>query len=169
MISFKEYFIEGKQVGVLYHYTTLEYLFSIIATNRLGKHYSTYVCFTRNKYFHKQGHDIGGDACRFVVDGDKLSHNYKIIPYNDLTIQPSTKQGKEGYRHDRIVDEQEERIYKIIDNFNRYIIKLQILQGRLNDFFEDDTQTFYTGTKYLDLTKDEFLDYIRKYCIVEII
>ena len=50
MKSFKEFYIEAKQVGILYHYTTLRYLLQIIDVDRLGsEHGSREVSFTRDK------------------------------------------------------------------------------------------------------------------------
>jgi hypothetical protein len=116
MKSFKQYFLEAKQVGILYHYTLIKNAINIAEENRILANPDRGISFTRNKHFHKNGHGISGVECRFVIDGDKLSHRYKLTPFNDLSIQPSTKYGKEGYRHDSIVDEQEERCMVNIKN-----------------------------------------------------
>jgi hypothetical protein len=86
---------EGKQVGTLYHYTSLRAANSILSDGFIegseksikGYHDSMVgdnkfsLSFTRNKNFHKQSRIIGEDVeCRFVIDGDSLSNTYKIQP-----------------------------------------------------------------------------------------
>ena len=171
MKSFKQYFLEAKQVGILYHYTTIENAFKISRIDTLitSGHWCS---FTRDKHFHKYGHDIGGDECRFIIDGDKLSHHYRLKPHNDLTIQPSTRYGKEGYRHDSIVDEQEERIGKDIKGLSSYILKFQInkasLEKWLSDFGEhwlEDRRESYLGTG--NITNDNIFKYFNEYWLTE--
>lgn len=87
--------IEGKQVGTLYHYTSLKTADKILkdgfiqgsdksisgySDDIIGKN-SYSLSFTRNKNFHKVYRVIGGyPECRFVIDGDDLSNKYKIQP-----------------------------------------------------------------------------------------
>ena len=87
---------EGKQVGTLYHYTSLKSADSILKTGFIqgsDKSISGYspqikqkdnlysLSFTRNKNFHSVYRLIGSDVeCRFVIDGDALSNRYKIQP-----------------------------------------------------------------------------------------
>lgn len=91
--------IEGKQVGTLYHYTSLSVANSILEDGFIeggtssirGYHDSIRgdnkfsLSFTRNKNFHKQSRIIGAELeCRFVVDGDSLSNRYKIQPITNV-------------------------------------------------------------------------------------
>ena len=129
---------EGKQVGILYHNTHIKNAIQIIKTNKIKtfldtKHIFTdyrnkpedfifmmghpvhknylegktkaFISFTRNKNYRRVENNI-----QFILDGDKLSENYKISPYSHF--------GGRSY------DEMEERIYKDINNLNKYLIKV---------------------------------------------
>ena len=91
---------EGKQVGLLYHYTTFESGLKILQSNQLQSSEADdstranpiyTVSFTRDKRFHNK-HNVGFDVSsfgqtpqvRFTVDGDKLSNKYKIQPYAQI-------------------------------------------------------------------------------------
>ena len=89
MISFKEYLEEGKQVGIVYHYTTLDSLRQILHMNTLKSagylDNKDAISVTRDKNFHKRIFATGVPTeIRITLDGNKLSHNYKIRPYHDL-------------------------------------------------------------------------------------
>ena len=86
---------EGKQVGTLYHYTSLKTADAILSSGYIqgsDKSISGYsdeirgdnkysLSFTRDKNFHTVYRTIGGyPECRFVIDGDALSNKYKIQP-----------------------------------------------------------------------------------------
>lgn len=109
---------EMKQVGILYHYTNIINLLSILTTNKLISKNVPYISFTRDKLFHKNTrYNIGGMECRLVIDGNKLSNNYKIKPYSyhfyDL---PDVKN-----------DESEEKIdTNVIKNIDKYIIDIEL-------------------------------------------
>lgn len=94
---------EAKQVGNLYHVTTLEAVATHIAPkdtlkgsgrykNWLLKGSTDVVSFTRDKDFvvstrvNRQAFVLFD----FCVDGDKLSENHKIVPYNDLAYDQNT-------------------------------------------------------------------------------
>ena len=102
---------ESKQVGILYHYTSINSLFSILKDNKL-KLFTSSICFTRNKNLAKITEFT---HCRLVIDGDKLSNNYKLIPY-DFRY----------YDEDWEDDECEERCGKEINNVLKYIIRIDI-------------------------------------------
>jgi hypothetical protein len=120
---------EGKQVGLLYHWTDLKSLISIIKDNTLnatnpdyGKTTHAYidgpsVSFTR--VADKNTFQLAEEAdAVLVIDGDKLSNNYKIIPYSDFNA---------------FSDEMEERIYnKNIINLDKYIIKVILYKSTSN-------------------------------------
>lgn len=89
--------IEAKQVGILYHFTSLEALDKIIDEEGLRSNIHDWISFSRNYTNPKTGH-LEGLNVRLTFDGNKLSNKYKIEPYLDI-----------GHviRHD---EEQEERI-----------------------------------------------------------
>ena len=112
---------EAKQVGILYHWTSLKNLEDIIKTNIIRPTYSEFddedngVSLTRSKNKHQFGIAEAAD-CVIVLDGDKLSNNYKIKPYNDTETAQYDDFG--------IFDEMEERLLGAIKNLNKYIVKI---------------------------------------------
>jgi hypothetical protein len=120
---------EAKQVGILYHYTTLDSLEDIITSNKLLSNVPDVdvddeldpninkggmVAFTRANPKSAQ-FTIAQDAdAVLVVDGDKLSNSYRIEPTHQYG-------GNE--------DEMEERIYKDINNLNKYLIKVMLFKN----------------------------------------
>jgi len=112
---------EAKQAGVLYHWTSLKNLEDIIKTNIIRPTYSEFddedngVSLTRSKNKHQFGISEAAD-CVIVLDGDKLSNNYKIKPYNDLEVAQYDDFG--------VFDEMEERLLGSIKNLNKYVIKI---------------------------------------------
>lgn len=119
----KESILEAKQVGTIYHFTNdLE---KILQTNTLKatsvKSSSiplSTVSFTRTPH---RTFDIArySDSV-LVVDGDKLSNNYKISPFKDPKVDWE--------------DEMEERIFSDIPNIDQYIIKVILFK----DEFDED-------------------------------
>ena len=74
---------EAKQVGTVYHYTTILSLLKILDDDVLGdKSLGKYsrVSLTRDKNFQKRTKIIPAE-CRITINGDKLSNRYKIQPY----------------------------------------------------------------------------------------
>jgi hypothetical protein len=121
MIKLLDILNEGKQVGILYHYTENWLLQQIIETNTL----LAPVSFTRRQ--SNWVRDFTNGESIIVIDGNKLSNNYKIRPYQDINPFlanyddeiPAFAGGKN--------EEYEERVDKNITNLNKYIIKVIIL------------------------------------------
>lgn len=139
---------ESKQVGTLYHMTSLTAAVSILKDDMLksnitsrnigvdfrysnfedwefspwgGERYkkmdelTPFVCFTRDVRVRRMERDVV-----FVVNGDMLSHRYKITPYSVFDNK------EEG-------NEKEERIYADIKNFSKYIIKMYIPKPKIDN------------------------------------
>jgi hypothetical protein len=115
---------EGKQVGTLYHFTSLKNLSSIIQNNTLIASNTTdfidkkikLQCISLTRTPNKKQFGISNESeCVLILDGDKLSNNYKITPYHDPN---------QYYFSDEEYDEMEERICKDIVNLSKYIIKI---------------------------------------------
>lgn len=115
---------EGKQVGSLYHFTLLKNLSSIIQNNTLIASNTTdfinkklkLQCISLTRTPNKKQFSISNESeCILILDGDKLSNNYKITPYHDPN---------QYYFSDEEYDEMEERICKDIVNLSKYIIKI---------------------------------------------
>jgi len=79
---------ESKNIGDLYHLATIKNMQFIIKTNSLkfNKHYEDedyeYISLTRDSRLDAI-YGLRGDLKRFklIIDGNKLSENYKIVPY----------------------------------------------------------------------------------------
>lgn len=125
---------ESKQVGTLYHICTLDALARYIVPNDnlsgSGK-YKNYilnsnqiVSFTRDRnYVVNTGRNrISPFLFRFSVNGDKLSENYKLSPYNDLSFKSG---GKEKSNFDFKELEKEEVLLGEVRNFSKYVIKVE--------------------------------------------
>jgi hypothetical protein len=133
---------EAKQVGTLYHWTSLKNLANIIKTNTILPSHSghgeyDWVSLTRSKDRNQFGISKSSD-CVIVLDGDKLSNNYKIKPYHDIETAEyddlthfDDNGNAIGITDDdgNIIrygafDEMEERLFGSIRNLDKYIIKV---------------------------------------------
>ena len=147
-------YLESKQVGTLYHSCSAEDLTKYIIpkdtlsssgtfTNFLygGTHW---VSFTRNKnYVVKKNGDWNTQDIyiQFQVDGDKLSENYKVKPYNDMIYDLKTQSGEKdisipytGYNI-----ESEECVEGHIENFSRYVLGIKYTLSDNANFYDEDT------------------------------
>lgn len=105
---------EAKQVGTLYHFTRPFSALSILEKNEISLGIRGYVSLTRNKNFKSSGVD---NTLAFVLDGDRLSQNYKIEPYADRAFYGKNK-------------EAEERIDNKITSLSKYLLKILIWKTR---------------------------------------
>lgn len=155
MKTLLEILTEGKQVGTIYHYTSLKNCTSILKSNQMlskqihlywlqfknrqhqdGNRYDV-ISFTRDKNFHKApyGRTIGADVeCRLTIDGDSLSNRYKLTPYSEPGF---TRKRPQEY-------ESEVRIQSLspftINNIIKYVKSVEILQDAIQN---DTQQTIY--------------------------
>ena len=126
---------EAKQVGILYHGTnSMNRFFEILNSDTLKTHYDV------TSHYHK---DYSGNPrasisltrakqtaneypIYFELDGNKLSNNYKIIPFRDqFALDGDENEGE--YEYTKLNNNEfEERIYKNITNLHKYIIKVVI-------------------------------------------
>ena len=138
MIKFSQMLKEAKQVGLLYHYTTIEGMLGIVKRNRLGdKDHDSFsfnnpISFAYNKNFHKlqKTKTIPTDAV-FIIDGDKLSEHYKISPYgwklpyfwgSEKTYDEY--QANKSKHKDWLEYQYEARSNRPIDNIKKYTQKI---------------------------------------------
>ena len=124
---------ESVQRGNLYHFTSYNGLIGILTRNILDVGILGYISFTRDKNFtriHRHKIAMAGklDIGAYIqVDGDKLSNNYSIKPYDyygnfDLSNRDNLpKQTR---------DKMEERVDKPIKNIKRYITKIVLLKNK---------------------------------------
>ena len=153
MKRFKEYLLERKQVGTIYHYTTIKNFPDILITNKLKSIYKQ-VSFTRDKNFHKTERSVGTEI-RFTIDGDKLSDKYKINPYHDKYLD------FEDY--DR--DEKEEIIKGEVKDIMKYVKSIEIIDPKKIDYTGRTFHLKYKIPVVVDfVTTKMFMDEIsRKY------
>lgn len=118
MKTFKQFILEAKQVGTLYHYTSPERASQILTDNHLGKKRDA-VSLTRNKNFHKQSREGVQTHVSFELDGDKISERHKTEPYNFYHQSHIDRSKPEN-------DEQEEYINNSVPKVKQYIKKIRI-------------------------------------------
>lgn len=122
------------------------------------------ISFTRDRSFHKYSFIFKEEnrGVRFVIDGNKLSSNYKITPYNYFSgwEDRSGKTAKGGGRGEH---QAEEIVRQDIKNIKNYIIRIDLpdvdvydsillTKGRdTNDFIEKMTGEAVYAKKYIEL------------------
>lgn len=137
---------EGKQVGTLYHFTKLIPLIRILETNTLkgsntwDKSEKPFVSFTRNK---NGWHVAGGKNVRIAIDGDKLSNNYKISPFDMQNLQSWDNAP---------LDEMEERVFGDINNITNYITEILVQSREFEGYshLKDRLEILYPDFKTLN-------------------
>ena len=165
---------EGKQVGDIYHVCTIDSYLKYIKpmnilsssgqyNNWLHNSETNWVSFTRNKRFTVETDDIFSSKVllQIVVDGDKLSENYKIEPYNDLAWNYF------GSKYDTLDEpkkrESEEAVKGPIKNVSKYIKEIRFDIRTLDDktieliMYKIQNEPF----KYFNFIKDK-RDYVKR-------
>lgn len=151
---------EAKQVGVLYHFTHIERLIGIIQDDFIMKsgkevehsHFN-YISFTRD--YNLQGRLEENDwfqTVRIAVDGDKLSHKYKIEPFNYW-------QGKDDRGSRNSATEAEERLVADKISIKDCLFSIEIMKdfAELEDIDEDTVSEVY------EYGKDFNFRYVKKW------
>lgn len=129
LIENKKQLTESKQVGTLYHLTNLDGIEFIMKNNKLIRKLYDGISFTRNKMLNfYEGHP-SGLYFKLIIDGDKLSDNYKIEPF-------------EYHSNNDDVDfrNEAEEIIKVkeIRNIDKYIKGVAFIYRNFEGFDEDD-------------------------------
>lgn len=166
--SLNDFINEGKQIGLIYHYTYLIHAIQIIDENvmKIGEFHPA-ISFTRNKNFHKQsflfkkeGRDI-----RFVLDGDKLSNFYKISPFNyfDGSMDKKKLTAKGGGSGE---DQSEETVASNIYDIKKFIVSIDLPDPNVydgsvtirgvdsNEWIKKMTGEYMYKQKYVDIEDD---------------
>lgn len=125
---------EEKQVGVIYHYTSISNLLSILDSNTLKpdrRLRNVSISFTRDRYFHKKSRAIGSVIeSRIVLDGNKLSQRYSFEPYS--------------FFRNYYNQESEERVLKRdITDIDKYILRVDLLYSLSTDDLDKDVMKKY--------------------------
>lgn len=147
MITFKQYLAESRSAP-LYHATDIEGMLGILRDNQImtgsAEQPVSHLTVNKNAVGTKKGISLTrslrfakswGDAV-FVIDQQKLSHNFKIVPFQFKTIFPgghTRKMDRTGY-----ANEYEEFV---VTNrpipVNKYVTKVLIKSAKYNQLLED--------------------------------
>ena len=167
---------EGKQVGDIYHVCTIDSYLNWIKPNDVlqasGKYKNwlhnaetDWVSFTRNKRFTVETDDVEAEnvLLQLVVDGDLLSNNHKIGPYNDFAWDVD---GEKDDTWDNPEDrESEEAVKGPINDVSQYIKEIRFDVRKLDfetiELIELTLQN--KGIKYFNFIKDK--ERITKYLL----
>ena len=80
--TFDKFLNEAKEVGTLYHVLNFIKLIYVANNNELKPYgVSQGLSFTRRKMLNHYIGERAATFCKFEINGNKLSENYKIEPY----------------------------------------------------------------------------------------
>lgn len=121
---------EVKNMGLLYHYTSMKFAENIMKSNKLLGSLNEFedrtykvVSLTRNRNFHNtEYHKMGGTRyfVRFALDSEKLSQHYKMRPIFSYFEKQKGKQNLFGAEEGVITNE--------IFPLTRYLVKIEIIK-----------------------------------------
>ncbi len=87
---------EGRNIGIIYHFTTLSDTINIVELDRLfstqnnwsegGSKYHGQISFTRDKNLYQEKPKGVSFGVRLVIDGNRLSNDFKIKPVKFSTL-----------------------------------------------------------------------------------
>jgi len=151
---------EAKQVGLLYHCTTVYALEKILKSNKMIAYQDRGIAFSSNKMEFFANYPV-----QLVVDGDKLSENYKVTrlqgAYHEVNVvgkgrKPLYLTGKKDEDNEAYEQMTSDDNPHVIYNIKNYIVGFMINKKFCeNDDFEQITNTIKT---YLPNAKIEILD-----------
>ncbi len=163
MKIFKRLKIESaKQIGTLYHLTNLTGLNGILKTNSI-KSSNLYdgISFTRDKMLNSYKSRNRNLFFKLLIDGNKLSENFKIDPYQYIQ------------ENGRILFESEEFIkIKELKDLNKYLIGIAFIYDNwkpfeqkfkdsdLDDIIVEDRDIKYKKKDILNIMKKISLKYL---------
>ena len=137
MITFKEFIGEAKQVGTIFHFTTLSNLDKILKTDPpflMSSQNGETLSASRNSSLNLT--NIHFKECNVVIylDGDKLSEHHKIRPVAGFA---GNQRGVLDIRtpHSRVIrdkGEAEEAILTLPINIRKYIKHIHIQPSHVN-------------------------------------
>jgi len=150
---------EVKNMGLLYHYTSMEFAEDIMKSNKLLGSLNDFedrtykvVSLTRDRNFHNtEYHKMVGKSyfVRFALDSEKLSQRYKTRPIFSYFEKRKGKQNLFGAEEGVITDE--------IFPLTRYLVKIEIIKP----FMDVSLKMYKDDLEHYNLDKmDEF---IKKY------
>lgn len=114
---------ESKQVGDLYHLVTLEKMKFILDNDLIKSRNFVSISLTRNKHMNDYLGSDGLVLFKLVLDGNKLSNNYKISPFSYIS-----KTSIRFNEFEEIIKSNE------IKNISKYIKQIIVIDKNLKDF-----------------------------------
>ena len=116
---------EGKQVGPLYHFTSLKRSVMILAENHMKIHTEngvTGIPMTRDKNFWNIERSVNGTDVRLEFDGNKISNRFRIQPFNAFQLSARSLKSHET------VESEERVIVKDMRKFNvsDYLVNITV-------------------------------------------
>lgn len=143
---------EAKQLGNLYHFTTIRHLLEILDSDKIqGNEDPKYseISLTRDKNFYKRTRVIPTE-CYLKLDGDKLSDKYKIRPYQWHPSHFSKTYSKDI----KVEDQMEESVRGIIQPASKYIMDIGMNELDLDSIMGQE-EDFVAISKILEKKPDE--------------
>jgi hypothetical protein len=128
--------MEAKQVGTIYHYTTVKNLHDMINSDHpfvVGSHNKQTISTTRNPNLHKANPTFNTRGVRIALDGDKISQNHKVKPVAGLTDNEGdvlNHKHNDKFRVKRSSGEAEEAIMHHPFNMKPFIKHVHIIYHR---------------------------------------
>lgn len=146
MIKLKDLF-EAKQVGIIYHFTSMHSLFRILDTNKMKSNLG-HISFSRNYRLGYNDADV-----RIAFDGNKMSNKFKFQPrMHKDPFKSDYKTARKMYG-----DEREETIKKSsISGVLRYVKKIDVLD-EIQDYKSDIEKLEYFKKKAPSSIKFNFV------------
>lgn len=138
--NFNQFLFEYASRSNLYHLIDIEKMYFILKNNKLKPYKFSNISTTRNKMMNSYIGDSSDTIFKLELDGDKISENYKIVPY----AYPSTEIGYHGDRKRVYLTEYEETIKtQEINNIKKYlnkiiIVKVNVERLKNSDWFTSD-------------------------------
>ena len=151
---------EGKQVGPLYHFTSLKRSVMILSENHMKIHRENNVYgipMTRDKNFWNIERSVNGVDVRLEFDGNKISNRFRIQPFNAFTSNARSSSPEH-------VESEERVIVNDMRNFNvsDYLVNITVNIDEIIDGVKVRNQT--SGNFGADML--ETLDIIKKFKLV---
>ena len=118
--------VEGKQVGTIYHFTSLRGILGILTDGFIRSNSENQISTTRNKdmdlnLLYTDDYEKGELNTRLDLDGDKISNRYKIRPFqSDVGFgyedRPPVYLGKDEFEEQIITNGKSLPIYPYLKN-----------------------------------------------------
>lgn len=155
--NYGSFLLEGKNLGSLYHIVDMEKMSYILDTNSITSYHFSKISTTRDKMMNWYEGDKPTSIFKIELNGDLLSHKYKIKPFAFIS--------KTNVRF----DESEEQIQtNRINNVSKYINKIIIIKKRIeglknSGWFTTNGGYYKKERRNIPELLKEFIDRFKEY------